>query len=316
MPKLSKKFVEGLKPGTTDYIVRDSVVMGFGVRVLTSGQKSYMIQYRAGGRQRRVAFGRHGTLTLDEARKRASELLGKVARGENPAEEVAIYRKAPDVKTLGKRFMEEYVNFRCKETTAKEYQRALDLFIYPAFGSRKICDITRPDVAELHHKYRDKPYQANRTLGVISKMFNLAELWGLRLDGSNPTRHVQKYKEHKRERFLSADELTTLFTTLDELEASGEESAAACNAFRLLCLTGCRLSEIQTLKWSFVHPPYLILPDSKTGPRKIPYSPETQIILDGIEKVPGNPYVITGIVEHQHDRSAETLAPDPQESRA
>lgn len=306
MPKLTKKIVEALKPKEKDYVVRDSALTNFGVRVLPSGVKTYMIQYRQNGRQRKYNIGKHGAVTLDQARTIAQKLLARVADGADPAEERAVYLKAPDVRTLGERFMTKYVSQRCKPRTAGEYQRALDLFIYPAFGSRKIVDITRADIAELHHKHRHIPYQANRTLGVVSKMFNLAELWGLRDDGSNPTRHIQKYSERKRERFLNGEELARLFRTLDECEADGSERKAACNAFRLLCLTGCRLSEIQTLKWSYVQPPYLVLPDSKTGPRRIPISREAQAVLEsmkpvnGDKPVNGNPYVIAGTVNGQH----------------
>ena len=71
------------------------------------------------------------------------------------------------------------------------------------------------------------PYQANRTLGVLSKKLNLAEEWGLRPDGSNPCRHVNKYKENKRERFLTGDEISTLGQMLDQVEADGTENPAA-----------------------------------------------------------------------------------------
>ncbi|SDG57619.1 tyrosine-type recombinase/integrase [Thalassobaculum litoreum] len=300
MPRLTKRTVDALAPRETDYIVFDGDVSGFGVRVLPSGKKSYMIQYRASGRQRRVTIGKHGAITVDQARTQARELFGEIARGEDPAEAIAVYRRAPDISALCDRFIDEYVMVRCKPTTIREYQRAVDLFIKPAFGSRKICDISRSDVAELHHKNRHRPYQANRTLGVISKMFNLAELWGLRPDGSNPTRHVPKYRERGRERYLSKLELAHLFATLDTLEAAGEESPAACNAFRLLATTGCRLTEIQTLKWSYVQPPHIFIPDSKTGPRRIPLTAEVSKILDGIERVPGNPYVIVGAAEGAH----------------
>ena len=78
----------------------------------------------------------------------------------------------------------------------------MKFFIDPRIGTRKVTEIQRSDIAELHHGMRETPYQANRTLGVLSKMFNLAELWGLRPDGSNPCLHVKRYKEEKRERFL------------------------------------------------------------------------------------------------------------------
>lgn len=300
MPKLSKKVVEALEPKTKDYVVRDSDVTGFGVRVLPSGKKTYMLQYRAHGRQRKIAIGKHGGVTVDQARKQAQELLGRIARGEDPAEQIAVYRKAPDVRTLCQRFMNEHVMLRCKPTTQREYQRAVDLYINPAFGNHKICDISRAQVAELHHKYRDRPYQANRTLGVISKMFNLAELWGLRSDGSNPCRHVPKYREQKRERFLTNNELTFLSNTLKTLQNDGSESVFVVAAFKLLILTGCRLSEIQTLKWEYVQDNYLRLPDSKTGARQIPLPPAARLVLDALPRMPGNPYVIIGVVPGQH----------------
>ena len=86
----------------------------------------------------------------------------------------------------------------------------------------------RKDIAALHHGLRDKPYQANRTVGVLSKMFSFAEVWGWRPDGSNPCRHVKRYKEHKRERFLSPEETGRLGQVLREAE---EEMPSAVAAF-------------------------------------------------------------------------------------
>ena len=121
----------------------------------------------------------------------------------------------------------------------------MKLYIDPQLGSRGVAQIQRSDIAELHHAMRDRPYQANRTLGVLSKMFNLAELWGLRADSSNPCLHVKRYKEEKRERFLSAEEFTRLGQVLDEILQDGSETRSAVAAIRLLMLTGCRLMEIQ-----------------------------------------------------------------------
>ena len=106
---------------------------------------------------------------------------------------------------LGRRFLEEYVPVHCKPSTREEYRRSVRLFVNPVIGELRVPEVQRKDIAALHHGLRDKPYQANRTLGVLSKMFSLAEVWGWRPDGSNPCRHVKRYKEHKRERFLSPD---------------------------------------------------------------------------------------------------------------
>ncbi|MDE0591584.1 tyrosine-type recombinase/integrase [Halocynthiibacter sp. C4] len=297
MTKLTKRSVDTLLPKEKSYFLWDRDVKGFGVRVMPSGTKTYQVQYRKGGRTRRISLGRHGTITVDQARLIAKEVLGDVAKGENPAEEISQHRKAPTVAALCERFFESHVKERCKPTTQGEYRRAIDLFINPALGSFKVVDVERKDIAELHHKFRDKPYQANRTLGVLSKMFNLAEVWGLRPDGSNPCRHVPKYREVKRERYLSRDELHRLGDVLTACDADGSESRYVIAAFRLLILTGCRLGEIQTLQWSFITDDGMELPDTKTGARRIPLPDAARAVLSALPRVAGNPYVIIGKVE-------------------
>ena len=300
MPKLTKRVVDAAQAGETDYFIWDHEIPGFGLRVLRTGKKSYLIQYRSGGRTRRVTFGKHGTITPDQARTKARKLLAAVSDGENPAEDIKLHRKAPTVAALCERFMSEHVAHRCKPTTQREYQRSVDLFIVPAIGRHKVSDVTRPGISQLHHSLRHIPYQANRTLGVLSKLFNLAEVWGLRPDGSNPCRHVKKYPEKNRERYLTPDELARLGAVLDEANRDGSESPYMIAAIRLLILTGCRLSEIQTLKWSHVNGNRLLLPDSKTGAKTIYLGPPAIAALKAIERQPENEYVIAGKVPGQY----------------
>lgn len=300
MPKLTKRFVESVKPQAKDYFVFDAGLPGFGLRVLPGGRRTYMVQYRAGGRTRRVNIGRHGTVTPDEAKKKAKELLGMVAKGDNPAEEINSRRRCPTVKDVCARFLKEHVAHHCKLSTAGEYGRSIDLFITPAIGAFQIIDVKRSDIAKLHHDMGHVPYQANRTLGVLSKMFNLAEVWGLRPDGSNPCRHVKKYREEKRQRFLSAEELTRLGQAFEEELRENPESKSAVAAFKLLILTGCRRSEIQTLKWAYVNCQTITLPDSKTGPKTVYLGQEAVNVLSKIDRIDGNEYVIPGRVEKQH----------------
>ena len=300
MPKLTKRTVDALAADAKDYFVWDTLIAGFGVRIMPSGAKTYQAQYRKGGRTRRISLGRHGNITVEQARLLAKEVLGDVAKGENPAEDIAQHRKAPTVAALCERFFQAHVMERCKPSTQGEYRRAIDMFINPALGSFKLADLERKDVAELHHKFRDKPYQANRTLGVLSKMFNLAEIWGLRPDGSNPCRHVPKYREHKRERYLSQLELQRLGQVLSEAERDGSETQHMIAAFRLLILTGCRLGEIQTLQWGFITDQGMELPDTKTGARRIPLPSAARAVLSALLRVDGNPYVIVGKVAGKH----------------
>ena len=298
--RLSKRTIEALKPNLKDYIVFDDRLAGFGVRVYLSGKLTYVVQYRSGGRTRRIKLGLHGVLTAEEARGKAREILGAVAKGGNPAQEISDQRVAPTVASVCDRFIREHVKERLKPSTQLEYMRNIAHFIIPALGPLKIQDVTRADISALHHKHRDIPYQANRTLGVLSKMFNLCEIWGLRPDGSNPCRHVPKNKERKRERFLSKAELMRLGEVLNRREAEGTETPYVVGAFKLLALTGCRLGEIQRLKWEYIENGYICLPDSKTGARRIPLPPAAENVLSALPRCPENPFVIRGDVSGQH----------------
>lgn len=299
MAKLSKRVVEGAAVQEGDYFLWDDAMSGFGVRVMPSGRKSYLIQYRKAGRTRRVSLGMHGKITVDQARTKAKRLFGVIAAGGDPAAELEDHRRAPTVAAMCERFLTEYVPVHCKPSTAREYRRSVDLFIKPAIGTYKLQDIERAHIAKLHHDLRDRPYQANRTLGVLSKLFNLAEVWGLRPDGSNPCRHVKKYREEKRGRYLSPEERERLLRVLDEVVADGTETEHVAGAFKLLLFTGCRLGEIQTLKWDYVRDK-LHLPDSKTGAKTVYLNDAARSVLDALPRVEGNPYVIAGAVEGQH----------------
>jgi integrase len=300
MARLTKTKVEKLPIKPTEYFVWDDEVTGFGVRVMPSGVRTYQIQYRKGGRTRRSSIGRHGVVTVDQARLRARELLGLVATGRNPVEELASERRQPTVAMLCDRFLEEPVSLRLKPSTRHGYRQMIRDYIKPALGSFKVKDIERKDIADLHHKRRLYPYQANRMLALLSKMFNLAEMWGLRPDGSNPCRHVPKFKERTRERFLTKPELQRLGEALAQCETEGSETPHVVAAFRLLILTGCRLGEIQTLRWDYITPFGIELPDSKTGARRIPLPQRARGVLAALPRSVGNPFVIEGKLPGSH----------------
>ena len=294
--KLTKRTVDQIAPGENETVHWDDELRGFGLRVWPGGRKVFFVKCRIKGRQKRITIGPHSTTTAEKARVKAFRILSEAKDGRDPAKEHDASRKAPTVKGLGERFLKEHVAIRCKSSTQKEYQRSIELFINPKLGTRNVTDIERKDIAELHHALSHIPYQANRTLGVLSKMFNLTEVWNLRPEGSNPCRHVRKYTEQKRERFLSPEEFARLGEALDAVELDGSEAKSAINAIRLLALTGCRLSEIMTLKWAYVDlkAEAFRLPDSKTGAKVVRFGKSVTEVLERIEKLEDNPWVITG----------------------
>jgi integrase len=297
MGKLTKRSIEALTPREIDFIAWDNDVPGFGVRVMPSGRKSFVLQYRAGRRSRRMVLGYVNVVTPEQARTMVIQHLAALRQGVDPLAERDTRSDAVTVRDLAARFDAEHIAVHLKASTQKEYRRSLEKFILPFFSNRPIAEVSREEVARFHHKYRHVPYQANRCLEILSKMFNLAELWGLRPDGSNPRKHIKKYREEKRERFLSAAELRRVGEVLRDMEAEGLELPSAIAAVMLLILTGCRLGEIMTLKWEYVDldAGVLNIPDSKTG-AKIVYLGKPAIdTLRQLPRLPGNPWVIYGI---------------------
>jgi integrase len=300
MSKLTKRSVEALENKEADYLVWDRELSGFGVRVYASGRKSYLVQYRAGGRTRRRSIGQHGVLTAEEARNEARKLLGEVAKGGNPSEDRQRHFRAPSMASLCDRFLMEYAEHHCKPSTCKGYEIVIRTCIKPKLGTRKIADITRPEIVEFHHGLRDRPYMANRAVSILSKMFNLAEDWGLRIDGANPARRIKKFREEEKKRYLSDAEQARLGQTLAEALETGQETPYAVSAIYLLMLTGCRLGEILTLRWDYVTAHHLELPDSKTGRRRIPLPREAYDVIMSLPRRDDNPYVILGDTEDGH----------------
>ncbi len=298
MPKITKRSVDAATPADKEFFLWDEELKGFGLRVYPSGRKMYLAQFRAGGRLRRVNIGLHGALTPELARTEAMKHLSDVRLGGDPATDRDKRKASPTMKEFGQRFLKEHVAVHCKPSTYGEYKRSVELFINPKLGSHRIIDVTRADIVNLHQSMKATPYQANRTLGVLSIMFTVAHTWGVRTDGVNPCWKVKRYKEVKRERYLTPDELARLGQVLRESDAEPE----AANCIRLLLLTGCRLGEIQTLKWDFIDfdAGVLRLPDSKTGAKIVPIG---QAVIDALKEIPklkDNPYVITGRVEGQY----------------
>ena len=159
-----------------------------------------------------------------------------------------------------------------------------------------LAAVGRAEVAALHHRLRATPRAANRALAILSKMFALAEDWGMAPEGANPCRGVRKYRERRRERFLAPGEYRRLGAMLAEAEEEGWASSSAVAALRLLMLTGCRLGEILTLRWDDVDRAAgeFRLRDGKTGARMVPLTPTAEAVLASIPRRPGNPWVIAG----------------------
>ena len=298
MPKLTKRVIDATKPASDHDVFRwDAELRGFGLRVKPTGVKSYILQYRTmTGISRRVTIGQHGRLTADEARTQAKIQLGRVARGDDPAAEKASARDGISFSAFAERYLSDHAQSKKKPSSVRMDRINLRKHILPILGRKRLDTLGRADVIRLHQSMRATPGAANRCLALLSKMMNLAERWGNRPDGSNPCRHVEKYRENKRNRFLLAAELARLGAACQRCEQDGTISPSFLALVRLLIFTGARLSEIQKAQWDWVdfESGVLRLPDSKSGAKTIMLPAPALDVLTRLVRLDGNPYIITG----------------------
>ena len=316
--KITKRAVDAAMPAAVRYIIWDSDLKGFGLRVEISGTKTYIVRYRPRGvaAKRFFTIGRHGILAPEQARDRAKEVLGAVANGEDPAKDHETSKKRPSVQMVFDEFYRLHVTIKLKPVTRKMYRSVFDNYVLPSWGGRVAEDLSRTDLSRFHAKHADRPATANRVLNYLSSMYAWAGDHNMVKSGTNPAMGIGRLEEIKRERFLTVAELDALGAAIKEAETTGipwepdpdknvkhapkcdnrmvlvgHESAAA---IRLLILTGARLREILHLRWREVdlERGLLLLPDSKTGKKTIILNAPAMVILNELPRLGG--YVIAG----------------------
>lgn len=318
--KITKTVVDDLQPGET---VWDTQLKGFGVRCQGSF-KSYLVRTKVLGKIKWLTIGRHGTWTPENARAEAKKLLLEAGTGLDPeAAKKEAAKPITTVSDLCDRYIREHAKPHKKASSVHEDQALIDNHIKPLIGKMDVRKVTSGDISQLQAdivagksapkeptkrkdgngeiKKRGKGVitggkgVANRVFAVLSKMFNLAEIWQLRDTKSNPVKGIKKFKENQKERFLSEEELQKLHSVMDEFEANDQHQIAIW-AIRLILMTGARKSEIINLKWSevnFAHG-FMDLEDSKTGAKRIWMPPQVVELLQTIPRSNSNPYVLVG----------------------
>ena len=297
MARLTKRSIDTLKPNPGSDVFRwCGELRGFGIRIKSSGTRTFLIQYRTSrGRTRRYSIGQYGRLTVEQARREAKIKLAEVARGEDPSEARRVTRNARTVAELCDTYMQDARAGRIlhrgrpkKSATLQVDQGRIERHIKPLLGRKVIDDITRHDVERFLHqvtegataadvktkrhglaRVRGGPGTAAKAVSLLSAICNYAmrKEWVER----NPCLGVEKRADHKRQRYLTADEYGKLGRGLAKAERLGMNPNVLV-AIVVLAFTGCRKGEILSLKRDEVDAGghCLRLRDSKSGPQLRP----------------------------------------------
>jgi integrase len=194
-----------------------------------------------------------------------------------------------------------------KPRTIADKNRLWKRRIKPAIGSLKVHQVTEEDAGavvraplrlDAEGRVVGGRAEAGNVYRLLHHMFRKALLWGFRpRDKGNPLENVAEPKASRRTRLLTAGEVGGLLKALERAEADRTEEPQVIAAIRAVILTGARISELLTLQWDHIRPDEteLHLPDTKTGFSRRPISTETLAILQGIERLPGSPFVFRSI---------------------
>jgi len=291
---------------------KDAVV-GFGVRVYApsrnkpDGSRSFFLNYRVDGIERRFTIGEFPSWTADDARAEAKRLRQRITQGEDPATDKRKRREAPTVQDLLDRYIQDHLPKKASYGTWRERdeRKMLDQIGDGLGRSRKVADIHFADIEKLHRAITNGsgPIRANRVLAIASKAFSLAltplpgerEPWRSAQAG-NPCKGVRRNPEEACERFFSEDEIAAI---ADALDMADERSSADC--LRLIMLTGCRPCEAMRATWEEFdkEPNFWIRPSAHTKQRKIhkaPLSAPARQLIEGLRetRTSDSPWVFPG----------------------
>lgn len=294
--KLTEGRVKALRPQKRVRDVRDSHLRGFGVRVYPSGRKCYFVHIQHEGRRAWNVVGDAAVTRLADAREQARSIMAGKRNGTRPQSDQTLF------ETVAEEVFQRYGRSNWKPGTFDVNRYYLKNQLLPWFQGRQIGDITAADVKDWFASLHKTPVSADRAAPVLSIIMACAEKYGYRTDDSNPCRGIKRYRRQGSERFLSEEEVSRIGAKLKRYQ---DAYPAFVAIIRLLLLTGCRKTEVVTLRWKDYRNGHIHLRDSKVGPRMVWLSTPARRILDGLHR--------TSTWVFPSPRTEKSLTTDPVE---
>lgn len=282
--KLSERLLKAVAlPVAGQRFLRDTEQPGLGVR-LTPTRKTFILEARLHGRAQRLTLGPVGVLRVEEARQLARIKLGAAAKGE----EIGGRLKRVTLGVLLDRYEVEWLP---RKRSARDDRSLIRQYLAP-WRNRPLGSITRAEVAALHAQVGPRaPYRANRLVALLRKLFNLGRTWGL-VTGDNPATGIERFREEKRARFVTPEELPRLCRAI---EAEPDPWVRA--AVRMLLFTGARVGEVLRAEWPHVDLDRKVwmIPQTKAGrPHWVPLPTVLVSELAALPRLAGCPFVFPG----------------------
>lgn len=265
----------------------DIKLRGLGISITSTGAKSFIVYRWVSGKPERVTLGRYPDLSIEQARRMASEVNATIAKGENPNDKRRADRAEITLETLFTEYLDRHAKVHKKAWKEDEAQFKRYL---TSWAKRKLSTIKKLDIQKLHQEIgRDKGhYAANRLLALLSTLFNKANEFGL-CDKTNPTLGIKKFHERSRDRFLQQDELPRFFEALAQ-----EPSDLIRDYFLLSLLTGARRANVQAMSWDEINLEraewYIPITKNKTS-QTVPLTEEAVMILKRRKETAVSKYV-------------------------
>jgi hypothetical protein len=306
--KLIKRSIDGISKPDRELVIRDDELSGFCLRVFPTGRMVFLAQYRVGGgrtgRQRKVKLGVYGTITADEARTKAREILARAHLGDDFTEERNKVRSSLTVSQLIDAWANDgaltnrRIGARRKQVNIDQDVALANHHICPLIGSRPVESLIKGDIqrvrtqiatgeSRVRRKGRKRGVievtggdgTAIRTIRLFSSILSYAVDAGV--IERNPALGIKLPLSGRRHRYLSPKEVRALGEVLNQ-PATTMASGTAAIIIKLLVLTGARRGEIEGLKWSEVDFRFGMLrkETSKTGAKIIPLARAALLILE------------------------------------